>query len=73
MVEPVFIPSEQMDFGSPFPHGGISSQPKYMGEVLDSALNDVTDLDDTPWNASVSLGSKWGLGQVRGSLGCMGW
>lgn len=43
-LEPVLIPSSSTSFSEDIPYGWILSQPRYRGEGLGPAPNDVTDL-----------------------------
>ena len=63
-MEPVFIPSAQMDFGSPLSMERYVLKARYTEEGLGHPPNDVTDFDDPLWKASLSSGIRWGGGLV---------
>ena len=47
----------------------VLSQPRYMGEGLGQAPNDMTNFEDHSWEASHSLGSRNGMGLRAGVTG----
>ena len=51
LVMDQYLPSYTNGLWEPMTHRGILSQARHIGEGLGTALNDMTDFEDSPWKS----------------------